>query len=256
MRRLLALILVSLFAFAPHSAQALDAQIAWQDLIDPSSQTFEDPFRDLTFDQLDALRTIVRTRAILEDVKLSDMRRIEGEERVEEAIADLAEDGIDANSLIEQRWTVAELREQAAVAVNPEIDGADIALVGFAISAPTEEDGTTIVYLVPERGMCSHVPPPNPNQLIRARVLSDWQPAYLHEPVRLSGKITAEETRHSFFIVDGEVPMRASLIMEVGKVETVSDIRASMGLTKDDSLRRAESNKTGGTPRTVPHSGN
>ncbi|MEM9393467.1 MAG: DUF3299 domain-containing protein [Pseudomonadota bacterium] len=239
-----------------HTAQAETQAIGWQDLIDQSVQDFEDPYRGLSYHQLDALRTIVRTRALLEDPALTDEQRSDRQARVDGAVAALAVDGIDADWLIDQRWVVADRRENAAVAVNPAVNGTQVSLVGFAIGAPADDDGTTIIYLVPERGMCSHMPPPNPNQLIRARVQSDWRPDFLHEPVRLTGKVIAEETQHSFFIVDGEVPMRASLIMEVAQVETVQDMRASTGLSKDEALRRAEANKTGGVQRLVPHSGN
>lgn len=256
MTKLLGIVFVVGLSLSALPAQAETRSIGWEDLIDQSVQSFEDPYRELTYDQLDALRTIVRTRARLDDPALTDEQKADRQAQVDGAVSALADDGIDADWLIEQRWVVADRREQAAVAVNPQVDGAEVTLVGFAIGAPLDEDGTAIVYLVPERGMCSHMPPPNPNQMIRARVKSDWRPQYIHEPVRLTGRVVVEETRHSFHIVDGLVPMRASLLMEVAQVETVQDMRASMGLTKDDTLRRAESNKTGGTQRVLPHTGN
>ncbi|MDJ0857900.1 MAG: DUF3299 domain-containing protein [Dinoroseobacter sp.] len=256
MTRALGIICAFGLGLSTHALHAETQAIGWEDLIDQSVQSFEDPYRNLTYDQLDALRTIVRTRARLDDPALSDLQKADRQAQVDGAVAALADDGIDADWLIDQRWVVADRREQAAVAVNPEVDGAEVALVGFAISAPSDTDGTAIVYLVPERGMCSHMPPPNPNQMIRARVKTDWRPQFMHEPVRLTGKVVTEETSHSFHIVDGLVPMRASLVMEVAQVETVQDMRASMGLQKDDALLRAEASKRGGVHSPPPPAGN
>ena len=143
------------------------------------------------------------------------------EDRISDAKELLAEDGIDADWLIEQRWVVAERREKAATTANQNLDGQTVTLAGYAIPAPDDTDGTTIVYLVPERGMCSHMPPPNANQMIRARVSGDWRPRLMHEPVRLTGILSVEETNHSFRIVDGKVPMRASYVLEVSKNRVV-----------------------------------
>ena len=135
--------------------------VAWADLVDPSAQTFEDPFRDLSSWQIEALRTIVQNRARLNDPTLSEAQMADSAAKINAALAELAEDRIDADWLIDQRWLVADLREKAAIAANPNLDGQSVTLAGYAIPAPVDADGTTVVYLVPERGMCSHMPPPN-----------------------------------------------------------------------------------------------
>ena len=81
--------------------------------------------------------------------------------------------------------------------------------------------------------MCSHMPPPNPNQMIRARVSGDWTPSMMHEPVRLTGRLSAEDTQHVFRIVDGDVPMRASFVMDVSTVETMKDLYSEVQATND-----------------------
>ncbi len=199
-------------------ANASQNPLSWQDLIDESAQSYEDPFRDLTYDQIDDLRTVLVQRGRLEEAVLPDDARDVAQAKLDEANARLADDGLDADWLIAQRWLVAERRERAATAVNLNLEGKTIAIGGFAIPAPPDADGTRIVYLVPERGMCSHTPPPNPNQMIRARLSGDWSPQMMHEPVRLTGTLMAEETQHLFRIVDGDVPMRASFVMDVAEV--------------------------------------
>ncbi|MGI9365900.1 MAG: DUF3299 domain-containing protein [Rhizobiaceae bacterium] len=205
---------------------AEDRSVDWGDLVDQSAQTYEDPYRDLNGQQIEALRTIVQNRAWLNDPTLSEARQAESAVKINVAIEQLSEDGIDADWLIDQRWIVADRREKAATAANQGLDGQTVKLTGYAIPAPIDADGTTVVYLVPERGMCSHTPPPNANQMIRARLTGDWSPSMLHEPVRLTGTLSVEETKHAFRIVDGEVLMRASYVLDVTGVETIKDMRA------------------------------
>lgn len=208
--------------FSTTLAFAAETQpVAWAHLVDHSAQTFEDPYQDLSYDQLENLRKIIAETRKIENGELSAEANELSEARIFDAKEMLAEDGIDADWLIAQRWLVAERREKAATAANPELDGQIVTLAGYAIPAPVDADGTTVVYLVPERGMCSHMPPPNANQMIRARVSSDWSPSTVHQPVRLTGTLLVEETNHIFRIVDGEVPMRASYILDVAQVETM-----------------------------------
>ncbi|WP_085804123.1 DUF3299 domain-containing protein [Roseovarius albus] len=212
---------VTAFVFSATLALAAeDRSVDWGDLVDPSAKTYEDPYRDLSSQQIEALQTIVRNRAWLNDPTLSEARMADSAAKISAAIEGLAEDRIDADWLIDQRWIVADRREKAATAANPNLDGRTVTLAGYAIPAPVDADGATVVYLVPERGMCSHTPPPNANQMIRARVNSDWNPSTIHQPVRLTGTLSIEETNYSFRIVDGIVPMRASFIMDTTEVET------------------------------------
>jgi len=220
--------------FSTTLACAAETQpVAWADLVDQSAQTFEDPYQDLSYDQLENLRKIIAETRKIENGELSAEANELSDARIFDAKEMLAEDGIDADWLIAQRWLVAERREKAATAANPELDGQIVTLAGYAIPAPIDADGTTVVYLVPERGMCSHMPPPNANQMIRARVNSDWSPSAMHEPVQLTGKLSIEETNHAFRIVDGDVPMRSSYILEVSHTETMQDLMASTPTTND-----------------------
>ena len=122
---------------------------------------------------------------------------------------------------------VAERRQKAATAGNPEIDGQIVAIAGFAIPGPPDDDGTRIVYLVPERGMCSHMPPPPANQMLRVRLMNDWVPRMMHEPVRLTGRITIDPSEQVMRVIDGMVPMIATFKMEANQAETVEGLLAS-----------------------------
>lgn len=222
----------------------------WHDLIDKSAQNFEDPYIDLDDEQLGDLVIVARETARLEADGLSDQDRDASSAKIRDARGRLSTAGIDADWMISQRWVVAERREKAATAANPEIDGATITLGGFAIPAPPDEDGTPVVYLVPERGMCSHMPPPNPNQMIRARLNGDWSPQMMHEPVKLTGTLTARDTQHEFRIVDGDVPMRASFVMEVEAVQTMPAFSSQTQQNNEWATKLAEQLRASGQLRT------
>jgi hypothetical protein len=191
-------------------------------LIDPAAQTYDDPFLDLSYDQLNGLREVAQARLALADDGLPEDTRMRIIERTAVTEASLAEDGIDVDWLLEQRWIVAERRERALTAGNPEVDGDIVRLSGFAIPAAPDPDGTPVAYLVPERGMCSHTPPPNPNQMVRVRLTGDWQPKMMHEPVHLTGALSISPSDQTMIVVDGPVPMRATFLMEASNAEPVA----------------------------------
>mgnify|MGYP001827996461 CR=1 FL=1 len=205
-------------------ARAEANAVDWSDLIDPSAQTYDDPYRDLTYDQIDDLRRVAMLR---QEMAAGPETSGDVEARLAEIIERLAADGIDADWLISQRWVVAEKRERAATSGNPEVDGRTVSLAGFAIPAPPDADGTPMAYLVPERGMCSHMPPPPASQLVHVRLTDDWQPQALHEPVRLTGRLTIAPSAQEIHIVDGLVPMQATFLMEAESVETAAEMLAA-----------------------------
>jgi hypothetical protein len=219
------LILFAAMATLANAAFASEI-IKWHDLIDVSAQTFDDPYRDLSYDDIQALKTTVSVQKSLENEGLTKEKQAELKAKGDNARLHLLERGIDSDWFIDQRWVVAERREKAATAGNPAVDGQVVALSGYAIPAPPDKDGTPVAYLVPERGMCSHMPSPNANQMIRVRLTDAWQPSMTHEPVRLTGKLSIAPTQERFRIVDGPVQMNATFLMTLERAETMDDENA------------------------------
>ncbi|MEP2783496.1 MAG: DUF3299 domain-containing protein [Pseudoruegeria sp.] len=213
-----------LFATLSNSCLAAET-VDWPDLIDQSTQTFDDPYQDLSYDQIETLKTIVQTRGTLSNGDLSATQTSDLEQKILGAVTRMEDAGIDVDWLIDQRWIVADLRKAAATTGNPAVDGKTVTLVGYAIAAPHDNDGRPIAYLVPERGMCSHTPPPNANQMIRVHVTQNWQPRFTHEPVRLTGNLTIAPTQEAFRIVDGLVQMNATFQMEAQIIESLSNMK-------------------------------
>jgi hypothetical protein len=235
---LLAGLVLSLWMGAPCAGQS---SVGWSDLVDAQAQTFEDPFAELTYQQLDHLRTIIRARERLNDDGLSDEDRARFGARLTKAETAMAQSGLDVDWLLSQRWSVAERRETAATAANPALDGKTVTLAGFAIPAPPGPGDAATAYLVSEPGACSHMPPPNPNQMVRVQLPDGWTPSANHVPVRLTGRLTISPTEHVVRVVDGPVKMRASFAMDVSRVETLPDFRAAarrghQGLRRNDQI--------------------
>lgn len=202
-----------LIASPASSGEAAD--LVWSQLIDESAQDYEDPYRHLAPEQLASVANVARLREMAEKGKVVD------EELLSQETASLVAVGIDVDGLIAQRWIVAERRERAATSGNEAVDGREGRLSGFVIPAPPDDDGRPTAYLVPERGMCSHMPPPPPNQMVRLRVPDHWRPRALYEPVRVSGLLSIDPTSRTVPVVDGMVQMRATFTMDVSDIEAL-----------------------------------
>ncbi len=231
----------------PAKATSEDA-LDWGDLPDPSVQVFEDPYRDLSPEQFDDVLFVVRLRGRLQQGAGKKEEKQKWQELLSETEDALAAGGVDVDWLLDQREAVTERRRKAATEGNPQFDGQKITLAGFAIPAPNDPDGQSVAYLVPERGMCSHMPPPPPNQMIRVRLNGDWTPSYFHEPVRLTGTLTIAPSVQSMVVVDGLVPMSATFQLETDSVETLETGADKLEWKQRaaDRIRAAGNRKTGG----------
>ncbi|SLN27662.1 hypothetical protein TRL7639_01050 [Falsiruegeria litorea R37] len=218
MLKFLSLSVLLLGATVAHAERGM---LDWADLIDEAAQSYEDPYRDLSAEQLTALVEVATMQSQLA-ATLDDDQRSELTQRLTDVKVAFAEDGIDADWLIAQRWVVAERRRNAAWAGDQAVDGQTVTLGGYAIPAPADQDGVPTLYLVPERGMCSHMPPPPPNQMVRVRLVGDWRPKTIYEPVRLTGQMTVVPTEREVIVVDGPVRMQAAFTMEAIEVEPLA----------------------------------
>lgn len=227
---------VTAFLFCVFSASVSVAgptSIEWSELPDPSAQSYQDPFLNLRSGDLRMLARIVRLQELiyLPDTSEADRKRVL--EELKRLRIRLADANIDADWMISQRRNVRDLRQQAATAGNPAIDGQTISIAGYAIPAPPSDDGTAVAYLVPERGLCSHAPPPHPNQMVRLRLTADWQPALIHEPVRVTGVLRISPSVRRIHVTDGEVAMKATFDLEVEHFETNNTLKLKPGAALD-----------------------
>jgi len=206
------------------SALANSRIISWADLKDPERQ-FHDPYAELDSSQLRDLGIVLQLRMRLKQPDLGAEDRSRLKMRLARDEAQLALAGLDVDWLLSQRKTIALRRARASLSGNPALNGEKVTISGYVIPV-SSKNGTLSGYLVPEQGMCSHIPPPDPNQMIRLH-LGAWDPDYIYQPVQVTGRLTIEPTRQEITLLDGPVDMIAAFQMTVTDAteldETVPD---------------------------------
>ena len=219
MRTLMCLVLFLTLLQPAAAARKVD----WRDLIDPKAQAFDDPFAALGIHELRSLGTVIRLRQRLSDPEVSEKDKQDLRERLEREEAKLAASGVETDRLLSMRKDIARKRAEAAMSGNPELDGVEVVIPGYVIPV-LGSDGETSAsgYLVPERGMCSHTPAPDPNQMIRYRLATDWQADSLYERVQLVGTLSIQPTRQEIMLLDGHVQMIAVFDLQVTDVRPLS----------------------------------
>lgn len=194
----------------------------WKQLLDASAQQFDDPYRDLAPRQMSDLMSLVRLRNALGGEALGIEEREQLEVRAVELERALRAAGIDVEWLLSQRWAVANRRRQAAVAVNRSLDGQSVEIAGFLVSSPPVDSGLVTSYLMPDRSVCNHLPPPQPNQLLRLAVKDVPETVGFCTPVVVRGTLLAKDTRHEVFVIDDSVSMWSAWTLETEAVRFMS----------------------------------
>lgn len=222
MRFLASVFVAALLVATPASAKP--EAIEFSDLVDPLAIVFDDPYRDMGFQLLNKLKLLIEL-----DEKLSE-NNFTNEERARltnsrKAAKEMLEiNGYNIETLLAQRWEVARKRHTALIATNPVLDGAQVELSGYLIPAGPATDGSFFGYLVPQVGMCSHLPPPSPNKLVRVKLLDDPRGKSLYVPVRVSGQLRAEASDTVIYITDGESRMISGWTLSAKSVELKEEL--------------------------------
>lgn len=207
-------LILTLWVLAVPSASAA-MPVVWDDLKDPEAARFEDPFEALFLSELRSIATVYRLRQWLKRGDLDAGERTKAETRLRREEAKLAAAGVETDYLLSQRKLIADRQAEAALKGNPDLAGKEIAITGYVIPILDEKGQAGTGYLVPGFGMCSHVPAPAPNQMIRYRLSEDWKEAELYRPVLLSGRLDFKVSRQTITLLDGPVIMTAAFDMEV-----------------------------------------
>jgi len=192
--------------------------VEWSQLPDPPAQEYEDTYRNLAPEQMTDLMSLVRLREQLGADAMSVEERTQLEARITELEAALQAGGIDVEWLLSQRWAVADRRRHAAVATNAALDGQSVQIAGFLILAPPTDRGEASAYLLPDRGVCNHLPPPLPNQLIRLLMKEAPETGGSCVPAVIRGTLRAEESRHEVIVIDHSLPMWSGWMLEADEV--------------------------------------
>lgn len=243
-----------LLAFVLGVSGVASAELDWSDLPDPAAQAFEDPFQKLNYEQLTDVRRVALLDERLSSGNVDEATRPSLENQRSDMVLALAEQGIDANSLLARRWEIADKRARSFRAVNPAIVGAEVTMLGFAFPGPPTKEGQPTAYLVPEIGMCSHYPPPPPNKLVRIVLREDQTVSGFYVPVEVKGLLETSESKTEVFIMDGPRVLDSAITIVAESVEliapklrgraaSVQNTGSRVGITKALESARSRLNK-------------
>jgi hypothetical protein len=174
-------------------------QIEWSDL--QQKIEFEDPFKNLSEEQLLHLGTYVRIEKLKENQPQRVTPAMQAE--VDEGLRFLESEGVDVQGLLAKRAEITELRRQQGTAVVTELDGKQIRMPGFALPLEYSDKKITEFLLVPWVGACIHTPPPPPNQIVYVKVDKGFETNGMFEPIWVSGELVVKPLTKNLYLKDG-----------------------------------------------------
>ena len=212
----LVLLLVSSPAFADSSRE-----IAWEDLMPQKPIEIDDPFAELSAEQLTDVAQVARIRRLLEEELIpADGQSAKDEKRY---TAELSSQGIDVDWLLSQRERVTRERMQRSEQVDEELSGSRIRIPGYILALASDSDRRiTEFLLVPWVGACIHSPPPPPNQMIHVSVPGGMEPRGQFSPVWIEGTIELKPANYHLFLVDGSMQVKVAYTMVTNAISEYS----------------------------------
>lgn len=188
-------------------------QIGWDDLV-PPAEVYENPFEDLTSEQIGDLRTILRSRVAEGDQLTEEMKGKAGA-----ATERLIDQGLDIEWLFKQREIVMEKRLTADVSTRPELVGKDIRLPGYLLPLDLKDGRAIEFLLVPTVGACIHTPPPPANQMVHVRYPQGVEIEGLYKPVWIRGTLVSRFSEQTVRYADGATHINVSYAMSADQVD-------------------------------------
>ncbi|MEV8466615.1 DUF3299 domain-containing protein [Fluviibacterium sp. DFM31] len=206
---------VSILALLISASTCLGAalQIGWDDLAPPPA-TYENPFANLTNEQLDDLRTVLRAQSFAEDELTDELLT-----SAEAARLRLKAQDLDIDWLFEQRQMIMEKRREEAVSTRPDMIGSEIRMPGYLLPLDLKDGRAVEFLLVPTVGACIHTPPPPPNQMVHVRYPAGVEVAGLYTPIWISGTLSSNLSEQTVRYSDGEARIEVSYAMTADLVE-------------------------------------
>ena len=208
------LVLILSLALPPGLAMAADPQdISW-DRLAPPVDAIDNPFENLTDDQMDTLRHILRFEALAEQSYEASFTT-----EAQALREQLAKDGLDVDGLFAARLAIMEKREAAATGVNEDIVGVNVRLPGYVLPLEFKDRKAVEFLLVPTVGACIHTPPPPANQVVHVVYPEGIEVNGLFAPVWITGTMVAQSSVQDVGYVDGQAPVSVSYSMQPLLVE-------------------------------------
>jgi hypothetical protein len=193
--------------------QAAEAQpVSWADLA-PAQVEYDNPFTELSMDNVDGLRRLLqlRSRNTGDDAKSS--------QEAATLQAELEKSGLDVDLLFVKREQIIQIRKAAATGVNEAVLGRQVRLPGYVLPLEVKDYKAVEFLLVPTVGACIHTPPPPANQLIHVHYPQGIEVKGLYQPVWIQGQLAKQQTVKTVRYVDGSAKIEVSYFMEPIRVD-------------------------------------
>jgi len=212
--------------------------LGWKDLT--VKVEFEDPFEDLTEEQLAKLGLYVRVQTLKKRKPESVSEAMDQE--ATEAASWLRKEKVDIKGLLAKRQEIMQLRAKRASATNPILNGKRIRMPGYAL--PLEYDGKKVTefLLVPWVGACIHTPPPPPNQIVYVKMKEATKMHSRFQPVWVSGPVAMGATKKNLYLVDGSSDINIGYSISNATVEPYKKAEAG-NTTKQNSRAQKKASK-------------
>lgn len=176
-------------------------KIGWQDL-QGKVAPYQDPFKDLTEDQLYNLSIYARISHFQKNYPETVTEAMEKE--AEKAKITLENEKIDIAYMFEQRDIIMQKRQQAALSTNGLLADKNIEMSGYMLALEFDGELVKEFLLVPTLGACSHKPVPPANQLILVKAQKPIKAGSPYMPVKVSGTLRITPQAKELYLVDGQ----------------------------------------------------
>ena len=186
-------------------------QLMWADLVPPSAE-MQNPFLELTRDQLTFVSDIaaVRDRQARGDTTLTPAQL----QTADTLTKKLGAAGIDVNGLLAMRAEIAE-RGKAVV---DELDGKVVRIPGYLLPLEFSGKKVTEFLLVPWVGACIHTPPPPPNQIVHVKPDQPVEMTGMFAPVWVTGPLDTGALTRRLSMIDGSADINIGYSLRASDV--------------------------------------
>ena len=213
------LVCLAVFAFPLSLAIAEDArEITWKDLLPSGLAKFDDPFAELSEQQLRDLGMIARFRSLLARDAIDSDGESAG--KAAKLIAEFEAQGINVDWILSQRERVIMERRKRGEHVDTGMAEKMVRIPGYVLPLREGEDKVFEFLLVPWVGACIHTPPPPANQIVHVKLEKGFDLGDdMYTPVWVNGVMKTERNNPELSFVDGKQNIDVSYVMQADGVE-------------------------------------
>lgn len=206
------LVYLAVFAFPLSLVIAEEArEVTWKDLLPSGLAEFDDPFADLSEQQLRDLGMIARFRSLLARDAIDSDGVSAG--KAAKLITEFEAQGINVDWILSQRERVIMERRKRGEHVDTGMAGKMVRIPGYVLPLREGEGKVFEFLLVPWVGACIHTPPPPPNQMIHVTVPGGMVTRGRFSAIWLEGAVELKPASYNLFLVDGSRQVKVAYTM-------------------------------------------